>query len=71
MLAEQFWVIRAGAAAIRLVDVMRSVNAEWACKAARRGGNHGSRAYSATVSSLVTHSGPAAYTALIDAVARR
>ncbi len=71
MLAEQFWVICAGAGAIRLVDVTRSVNAELACKAARREGNRGSRAYSATVSSLVTHRGSAAYTALTDAVARR
>jgi hypothetical protein len=71
MLAEQFWVICAGAAAIRLVDVTRSVNAEWASKAARRGGNRGSRACSATVSSFVTHRGSATYTTLIDAVARR
>lgn len=57
MPAEQIWVICAGAAATRLVDVTRSVNAEWTNKAAAAAGNRGSRAHSATVSSLVTHSG--------------
>lgn len=57
MPVEQIWVICAGAGATRLGDVTRSVNAEWTDKGARRGGNCGSWAYSATLSSLVAHSG--------------
>jgi hypothetical protein len=37
MPVEQIWVICAGAVATRLVDVTRSVNAERANEAARRG----------------------------------
>ena len=58
MPVEQIWVICAGAVATRLVAVMRSVNTEWTSKAARRSGSRGSRAHSATVLSLVTHSVP-------------
>ena len=50
------WVICAGAAAARLVDVSRSVNAEWANKAAAVREPR-PRGHSATVSSLITHSG--------------
>jgi len=42
----QIWVICVGAAAIRLGDGTRSLNAEWTGKGARRGGNCGSWAYS-------------------------